>query len=135
MTKKGYLEWYPKPIYNKKKYLKGHKKKKHYGDSNISPCKIIMFEKSCKKKTQNPSRDYYYNSIINIISSFNTSQNIIIFQKSSYKNRTIIYYYYYYYYYYLGAKIPLSLLLYSIMNLKQAKGNKSLEYHHEKIES
>jgi hypothetical protein len=34
---------------------------------------------------------------LHLISSFNTSQNII-FQKSSYKNRPIIYY--------LGAKIP-----------------------------
>jgi hypothetical protein len=44
---KGY--WNDPPIYNKKKYLKG--KKKHYGDSNISPCKnIIIFKKSSKKK-------------------------------------------------------------------------------------
>jgi hypothetical protein len=35
-------------------------------------------------------------TLLELISSFNTSQNII-FQKSSYKNRP---------YYYLGAKIP-----------------------------
>jgi hypothetical protein len=35
----------------------------------------------------NPSRYYYYyNSIITLISSFNTSQKNIIFQKFSYEN-------------------------------------------------
>jgi hypothetical protein len=41
---------------------------------------------------------------LELISSFNTSQNI-----SSFKNphiKKIDLYYYYYYYYYLGAKIP-----------------------------
>jgi hypothetical protein len=37
------------------------KKKKNYGNSNISPCKIIIFKKS-SKTNQNPSR--YYNSIL-----------------------------------------------------------------------
>jgi hypothetical protein len=41
-----------------KKYLKA--KKKHYGNSNISPCKNIIFKKSCKTD-QNPSR--YYNTL------------------------------------------------------------------------
>ncbi len=57
-------------------------KKKNYGNSNILPCKNIIFKKS-SKRNQNPST--YYNSI----SSFNTSQNTI-FQKSSYKNRPIV---------------------------------------------
>jgi hypothetical protein len=41
------------------------KKKKNYGNSNISPCKNIIFKKILikKKENQNPSR-YYYNSII-----------------------------------------------------------------------
>jgi hypothetical protein len=52
-----------------------------------------------KKKTQNPSRYYYYNSIITNLKFQHKPKNII-FQKSSYdKNRPIIYYY-------LGAKIP-----------------------------
>jgi hypothetical protein len=42
-----------------KKYLKA--KKENYGNSNISPCKNIIFKK-CSKRNQNPSR--YYNSII-----------------------------------------------------------------------
>ncbi len=41
---------------------------------------------------------------LQLISSFNTSQNMI-FQKSSYKNRPIIYY--------LGAKIPEATILYN----------------------
>jgi hypothetical protein len=36
-------------------------KKKNYGNSNISPCKNIIFQKS-SKRNQNPSS--YYNSII-----------------------------------------------------------------------
>jgi len=43
-------------------------KKKNYGNSNISPCKNTIFQKS-SKRNQNPSG--YYNSIT--ISSFNTS--------------------------------------------------------------
>jgi hypothetical protein len=38
-------------------------KKKNYENSNISPCKNIIFKKSLKK-IQNPSR--YYNSITNL---------------------------------------------------------------------
>ncbi len=40
------------------------RKKKNYGNSNISPCKNIIFQKSLKRN-QNPSR-YYYNSITNL---------------------------------------------------------------------
>jgi hypothetical protein len=36
---------------------------KDYGNSNISPCKNIIFKKS-SKRNQNPSR--YYNSITNL---------------------------------------------------------------------
>jgi hypothetical protein len=80
-----------------KKDLKA-KRRRIMQNSNISPCKNIIFEKS-SKTNQNPSR--YNNSII---SSFNTSQSII-FQKSSYRNKPITW----------GPK---SLkLLYSIMNL------------------
>jgi hypothetical protein len=43
-----------------KKYLKA---KKVYENSNISPCKNIIFKKS-SKRNQNPSR--YYNSISNL---------------------------------------------------------------------
>jgi hypothetical protein len=31
-------------------------KKKNYGNTKISPCKIIIFKKASKKKNQNPSR-------------------------------------------------------------------------------
>jgi hypothetical protein len=64
--------------------------KKSYENSNISPCKNIIF-KSPLKETK------ILQDIITLylISSFNTSQNII-FQKCSYKNRDST----------LGAKIP-----------------------------
>jgi len=39
------------------------RQKKNYGNSNISPCKNIIFKKS-SKRNQNPSRDY--NSITNL---------------------------------------------------------------------
>jgi hypothetical protein len=39
------------------------RQKKDYGNSNISPCKNIIFTKS-SKQNQNPSR--YYNSITNL---------------------------------------------------------------------
>jgi hypothetical protein len=39
------------------------RQKKNYGNSNISPCKNIIFKNSCEKN-QNPSR--YYNSITNL---------------------------------------------------------------------
>jgi hypothetical protein len=47
-------------------------KQKHYGNSNISPCKNLIFKKSCKTN-QNPSR--YYNSITNL--KFQHKTNII----------------------------------------------------------
>jgi hypothetical protein len=62
------------------------------------PCKNIIFKKSFKKK---PKPDII---ILELISSFNTSQNII-FQKSSHKNRPITYY--------GGAKIPEATVLYN----------------------
>ncbi len=37
------------------------RQKMNYGNSNISPCKNIIFKKS-SKRNQNPSR-YYYNSL------------------------------------------------------------------------
>jgi hypothetical protein len=46
-------------IYNKKDL----KAKKNYGNSNISPCKNIIFAKS-SKRNQIPSR--HYNSITNL---------------------------------------------------------------------
>jgi len=61
------------------------RQKKNYGNSNISPCKNIIFKKS-SETNQNPSR--YYNSIINESQVSTQSQNII-FQRSSYKNKPI----------------------------------------------
>jgi hypothetical protein len=40
------------------------RQKKNYGNSNNSPCKNIIFQKS-SKRNQNPSR-YYYNSGTNL---------------------------------------------------------------------
>jgi hypothetical protein len=40
-------------------YLLKAKEEEFYGNSNISPCKNIIFKKS-SKRNQNPSR-YYYN--------------------------------------------------------------------------
>jgi hypothetical protein len=61
------------------------RQRKTYGNSNISPCKNIIFKKNPLQETK------ILQDIITLelISSFNTSQNII-FQKSSYKNRPII---------------------------------------------
>jgi hypothetical protein len=39
------------------------RQKKNYGNSNISPCRNIIFKKS-SKRSQNPSR--YYNSTTNL---------------------------------------------------------------------
>jgi hypothetical protein len=59
--------------------------KKNYGNSNISPYKkyIPNLQKNPLKETK------ILQDIITLylISSFNTSQNIKVFQKSSYKNR------------------------------------------------
>jgi hypothetical protein len=67
---------------------------KNSGYSNISPCLNKIFKKNPLKETK-ILQDFIS---LELISSFNTSQNII-FQKSSYKNRPIINYY-------LRAKIP-----------------------------
>ncbi len=61
------------------------RQEKNYRNSNISPCKNIIFQKS-SKRNQNPSR--YYNSITNL--KFPTQTKILPFKKSSYKNRPII---------------------------------------------
>jgi len=64
-------------------YIKNYlNEKKNYGNSNISPCKNIIFKKSSKKNKI--LQDIIIT--LQLISSFNTSQNII-FQKSSYENR------------------------------------------------
>jgi len=88
--------------------------KKNYGNSNILPCKNIIFKQS-SKRIQNPTK--YYDSVTNL--KFQQRLNIV-FQKSSYKNRPI-------------TEGPESIkLLYSIMNLKHnilalvGKANKAL---------
>jgi hypothetical protein len=59
------------------------RQKENCGNSNISPCKNVIFkENPLKEKKPNPSR--YHNSTTNL--NFDTSQNIV-FQKSSYQNR------------------------------------------------
>jgi hypothetical protein len=40
------------------------RQKKTYGNSNISPCKNIIFKKKSSKRNQKPSR--YHNSITNL---------------------------------------------------------------------
>jgi hypothetical protein len=40
-------------------------KKKNYENSNISPCKNIIFKKSSKTLNQNPSRCYNFISNVN----------------------------------------------------------------------
>jgi hypothetical protein len=57
------------------------RQKKNYGNSNISRHKNIIFRKNPPKETK-ILQDII---ILQLISSFNTSQ-IIIFQKSSYEN-------------------------------------------------
>ncbi len=37
------------------------RQKKNYGNSNIAPCKNIIFTKKSSKRNQNPSR--YYNTL------------------------------------------------------------------------
>jgi hypothetical protein len=61
-----------------KSYLKA--KKKNYRNSNISPCKNIIFKQNHLKETK-ILQDM---GTLQLISSFNTSQNII-FQESSCK--------------------------------------------------
>ncbi len=65
------------------------RQKKNYKNSNISPCKNMIFKKKSSKRNQNPSR--YYNSIITNL-KFQHKPKYIIFQKSLYKNRPIIIY-------------------------------------------
>jgi hypothetical protein len=56
------------------------KKKKNYGNSNISPCKNIIFRKNPIKETK-ILQDI---TTLSLIPSFNTSINIIL---SLYKNK------------------------------------------------
>jgi hypothetical protein len=49
-------------IFTLKKYLKA-KRRRIMENSNISPCKNIIFKKKSSERNQNPAR-YYYNSII-----------------------------------------------------------------------
>ncbi len=79
------MSHYDLAIYNKKNILR---KKKDYGNSNISPCKNIIFKKPSKKKNQNPSR-YYYNSIITNL-KFQHKPKISSFKNPHNKNRPII---------------------------------------------
>jgi hypothetical protein len=60
-------------------YIEKHHKAKeqYYGNSNISPCKNIIFRNSSKKKTK-VLQDII---TLELISSFNTSQNIILLSK------------------------------------------------------
>jgi len=60
-TKQEGMSHYGLAIYIKK-YLKAQED--YYGNSNISPCKNIIFKKP-SKRNQNLSRNYY-NSVINI---------------------------------------------------------------------
>ncbi len=83
--KKGHVTLMALP-FTLKKYLKTKEeelwKLKYY----FTMQKYINLQnKKSSKRSQNPSR-YNNNSVTNRISSFNTSQNIIIFQKSSYNN-------------------------------------------------
>jgi hypothetical protein len=75
------------------------RQKKNYGNSNISPCKNIIFQK-ISERNQNPSR--YYNFVTNLKFQQKPKYHIskILISKLNY---------------YLGGKIP--KLLYSIMNL------------------
>jgi len=67
------------------------KQKKNYGNSNISPCKNIIFKQIPLKRNQNPSR--YYNSITNLKFQHKPKYHLskILISKWTY---------------YLGAKIP-----------------------------
>jgi hypothetical protein len=60
------------------------RQKKNYENSDISPCKTIIFKKS-SKKTPNPSR--YYNSITNLKS---TQAKISSLKNPLVKHRPII---------------------------------------------
>jgi hypothetical protein len=60
------------------------RQKKNYGNSNISPCKNIIFQKSCTRN-QNPSR--YYNFKTNLKFQHKPKYHL---SKCSYKNIPII---------------------------------------------
>jgi len=77
------------------------RQKKNHGNSNISPCKNVIFKKNPLKETKLQNI-----RTLSLIPSFNTSQNII-FQKSLHKNRPTTW----------GPKSI--KLLYSIMNLNK----------------
>jgi len=64
-------------IYIKNIYIL--RQKKNYENSNISPCKNIIFKKKSSERNQNPSR--YYDFITNL--KFQHKPKYIIFQKSS----------------------------------------------------
>ncbi len=61
---------------------------KNYGNSNISPCKNIMFKQSSKRNPKS-FKDIIINSIITNLKFQHKPKNIT-FQKSSCKNRPII---------------------------------------------
>jgi hypothetical protein len=65
--------------------------KKNDGNSNISPCKNIIFKKNRLKETKNPSR--YHHSIINLKFQQKPNYHLSKILVSKYT-------------YYLGAKIP-----------------------------
>jgi hypothetical protein len=72
------------PFYIKKKYLGD--KKKNYGNSNISPCKYIIFppkKNPLIEETKILSRYYYYNSIITNL-KFQHKPKSSYFKKTSY---------------------------------------------------
>ncbi len=72
--------------------------KKNEGKFKYFTMQKYNLQKKCSERNQNPSRYYYYNSIITNLKFQHKPKNII-FQKSSYnKNRPIIYD--------LRAKIP-----------------------------
>jgi hypothetical protein len=58
------------------------RQKKNYANSNISPCKNIIFKIS-SKRNQNPSR--YYNFVTNL--KFEHKPKNTILKKSSYKEK------------------------------------------------
>jgi hypothetical protein len=58
-------------------YIEKHgRQKKNYGNSTISPCKNIIFRNSSKK-----TKIFQDIITLELISSFNTSQNIILLSK------------------------------------------------------
>ncbi len=63
------------------------RQKKNYGNSNIAPCKNIIFQKP-SKRNQNPTRRYYNSIITNL--KFQHKPKTSSFKRSSHKNRPII---------------------------------------------